>query len=138
MSYLEFNLEQVVTEFALKYDEKEKIFEGVESVEPSPWLKETLDFNLPLAIAIGSEKARSEMLIAPIIWEMKRRHGSGISIFSGREFNNVIQGLKLGRTMGLEPTNGGTTIHCLNLLATLAIAFFTIASRLFLDLLHYL
>lgn len=22
--------------------------------------------------------------------------------------------------MGLEPTNGGTTIHCLNLLATLA------------------
>lgn len=87
MSYSEFNLEQVVTEFALKYEEKERIFEGVGSVEPSPWLNETLDFNLPLAIAIGSEKARSEMLIAPIIWEMKRRHGSGISIFSGREFN---------------------------------------------------
>ncbi len=28
--------------------------------------------------------------------------------------------------MGLEPTNGGTTIHCLNHLATLAIMFFII------------
>ncbi len=26
-----------------------------------------------------------------------------------------------GRTMGFEPTNGGTTNHCLNLLATPAI-----------------
>lgn len=29
--------------------------------------------------------------------------------------------------MGLEPTNGGTTNHCLNHLATLAIHFLTIA-----------
>jgi hypothetical protein len=29
--------------------------------------------------------------------------------------------LDKGRTMGLEPTNGGTTIHCLNHLATPAI-----------------
>jgi hypothetical protein len=27
----------------------------------------------------------------------------------------------IGRTMGIEPTNGGTTNHCLNHLATLAI-----------------
>lgn len=30
--------------------------------------------------------------------------------------------------MGIEPTNGGTTNHCLNHLATLAIAFSNIAS----------
>jgi hypothetical protein len=29
--------------------------------------------------------------------------------------------LYLGRTMGIEPTYGGTTNHCLNLLATLAV-----------------
>jgi hypothetical protein len=29
--------------------------------------------------------------------------------------------LETGRTMGLEPTNGGITIHCLNHLATLAV-----------------
>ena len=32
--------------------------------------------------------------------------------------------------MGLEPTNGGTTIHCLNHLATLALSFFILASLL--------
>ena len=32
--------------------------------------------------------------------------------------------------MGIEPTNGGTTNHCLNHLATLAISFVTIASDL--------
>jgi hypothetical protein len=87
MSYSEFSLEQVVMEFNLHYQEDEQIFTEIEVVEPSDWLRETLDFNLPLAIAIGSEKARSEMLIAPIIWEMKRRHRGTISIFSGREFN---------------------------------------------------
>ncbi len=32
--------------------------------------------------------------------------------------------------MGFEPTNGGTTIHCLNRLATLAVRFITIAHYL--------
>ena len=32
--------------------------------------------------------------------------------------------------MGIEPTNGGTTNHCLNHLATLAITYLTIASDL--------
>jgi hypothetical protein len=36
--------------------------------------------------------------------------------------------------MGLEPTNGGTTNHCLNHLATLAVLIFTIASDLSLSL----
>ncbi len=35
--------------------------------------------------------------------------------------------------MGLEPTSGGTTIHCLNLLATLAIPFLNIASEHLID-----
>ncbi len=32
--------------------------------------------------------------------------------------------------MGIEPTNGGTTNHCLNHLATLAITSLTIASHI--------
>ncbi len=35
--------------------------------------------------------------------------------------------------MGLEPTNGGTTIHCLNHLATLAIRFLILSSNLRVD-----
>ena len=40
--------------------------------------------------------------------------------------------------MGLEPTNGGTTNHCLNHLATLAIALPSIASKLVVDLLFFI
>ncbi len=38
-----------------------------------------------------------------------------------------------GRTTGIEPANGGTTIHCLSHLATLAIAFLTIAFSSLID-----
>ncbi len=86
MSYSDFTLEQVVAEFDLNFTERVRIWNATQPTEPSPWLRETLEFNLPLAIAIGSEKARSELLIAPIILEVKRRN-QDISIFSGREFN---------------------------------------------------
>ena len=33
----------------------------------------------------------------------------------------MLKALEPGRTMGIEPTNGGITIHCLNHLATPAI-----------------
>lgn len=36
--------------------------------------------------------------------------------------------------MGIEPTNGGTTIHCRNHLATPAIAYLNIAFRPGIDL----
>lgn len=86
MSYSDFTLEQVVAEFDLNFTERVRIWNATQVTEPSPWLKDTLEFNLPLAIAIGSEKARSELLIAPVILEVKRRN-CDVSIFSGREFN---------------------------------------------------
>jgi hypothetical protein len=48
---------------------------------------------------------------------------------AARYFHSHLLNLK-GRTMGIEPTNGGTTNHCLNHLATLAVLVFTIASYL--------
>jgi hypothetical protein len=42
---------------------------------------------LPLAIAINSEKARSEFIIAPILGEIRRLAEHRISLFSGKEFN---------------------------------------------------
>ena len=43
-----------------------------------------------------------------------------------------------GRTTGLEPANGGTTNHCLNHLATLAIVLLNIALESILDLVPFL
>ncbi|MEC4817464.1 MAG: hypothetical protein SAK29_29970, partial [Scytonema sp. PMC 1069.18] len=53
----------------------------------SEYLKETLDFNAPIALAINSEKSRSEMIITPILLELKRLYPQKVSLFSGKDFN---------------------------------------------------
>lgn len=59
----------------------------------SDYLQETIRRNFPLAVAINTEKARSEFLIAPILAELKQIH-PGISLFSGTEFTvDAAQGL---------------------------------------------
>ena len=40
-------------------------------------------FNLPLALAINTEKARPEMIIAPILVEIKKQLPTQMSLFSG-------------------------------------------------------
>jgi hypothetical protein len=46
-----------------------------------------LGFNTPLALAVNSEKSRSELIIAPLLLELKRNNPSQVSFFSGKEFN---------------------------------------------------
>ena len=43
--------------------------------------------DLPWAIAVGTEKARSEAIINPILLEVRRMLNQEISVFSGEEFN---------------------------------------------------
>ena len=50
-------------------------------------LQQIIDENLPLAIAIGTEKARSELLIAPVLVEVRKLLDRRVSLFSGVEFN---------------------------------------------------
>lgn len=40
-----------------------------------------------LALDIDTEKARSEMMIAPVLLEVRRQVGSRIGLLSGTEFN---------------------------------------------------
>ncbi len=49
-------------------------------------LHDILENYLPWAIAVGSEKAKSEMIIAPVLLEVKQILQSRISVFSGRDF----------------------------------------------------
>ena len=50
-------------------------------------LRQTLEEYIPLATAISTEKARSELLIATISTEVRRQAKYQISLFSGLEFN---------------------------------------------------
>src|SRR5207244_10187927 len=64
------------------------------SVEVSETLQTILQEYIPLALAINTEKSRSEMMIAPILVEFRRMARRQVSLFSGLEFNvDVQQGL---------------------------------------------
>ena len=58
----------------------------IEPIQPSSTLIAVLEENLPLAVATGSEKARSELIISPVLVEVRRILNRQISLFSGEDF----------------------------------------------------
>ncbi len=50
-----------------------------------------LQENIPLAISINTEKARSEMIIAPVLVELRKIMNHQISLFSGVSFDVDIE-----------------------------------------------
>lgn len=85
MSYSQFSLGKVKQDFGLTTVEGVRFFPDIVPVEPSQLLTEILTENLPLAAA-GSEKARSELLISPVLVEVRRLLDRQISMFSGEDF----------------------------------------------------
>ncbi|MEB3281744.1 MAG: hypothetical protein VKK42_22760 [Lyngbya sp.] len=94
MSYSEFSLARAKQEFGLVTLEKREIFAEVPKLTASNLLTETLNYNLPIALGSNSEKARSEMIIAPILVDLRRQFQEQISLFSGIDFTvDINKGL---------------------------------------------
>ena len=72
MAYSDFTLRKVKQEFGLTTVEDGRFLPEVEPISPSPVLAGLLEENLPWAIAVGTEKAKSEMIVAPTLLEVKR------------------------------------------------------------------
>lgn len=87
MSYRDFNLKRVQDAFQIKMIEKPGIFAGIKPHPISHYLAETLQENVPLAVSINTEKARSELIIAPVLVEVRKILDHKISLFSGIELN---------------------------------------------------
>jgi hypothetical protein len=87
MPYSKFTLSRAVEDFELTVCEESNLFSTVQPVTPTPLLKELLTENVPWAVAVGSEKARSEGIINPVLLEVKRQLGGQVGVFSGEEFN---------------------------------------------------
>ena len=66
MTYSNFTLPQVIKTFNLQLQEVPDLYHSIPPLEPSPELQRILTENIPLALAINTEKARSEFLIAPL------------------------------------------------------------------------
>jgi hypothetical protein len=87
MPYSKFTFSRAVEDFELTVREKPNLFAAIEPVIPTPLLREILVENVPWAVAVGSEKARSEGIINPVLLEVKRQLGGQVGVFSGEEFN---------------------------------------------------
>src|SRR5947209_6412995 len=87
MAYDDFTLDDVKQKLGLSVREAEGIFADVPPSAPSAWLEEALRDGAPLALAVSTEKARSEWIIAPILLEVRRRRRGEVSLFSGASFN---------------------------------------------------
>ncbi|OUL33260.1 hypothetical protein [Nostoc sp. 106C] len=87
MPYSQFSIDKVKQDFHLKIVEGVRFFpESIEKIVPSQRLQGILE-DLPWAIAVDTEKARSEVIINPVLLEVRRILNSTISVFSGEEFN---------------------------------------------------
>jgi hypothetical protein len=86
MSYSDFNLDKVLKTFDLAYSEIIEIFTPIPELECSRLLTETLQENLPVALGSNTEKSRSELIIAPILMEVRRLLQHRVSLFSGIDF----------------------------------------------------
>ena len=87
MAYSDWTLETVKKAFQLEEVNAVGIFAEVEPVEPSAHLATALARNVPLAFAMGTEKAKSELIVSTVLVELWEHFDRGISFFSGIDFN---------------------------------------------------
>ncbi|MEM1171768.1 MAG: hypothetical protein AAGJ08_22485 [Cyanobacteria bacterium P01_H01_bin.35] len=94
MAYSDFKtINQAQTTFDLSIN-MVNLFPHIELVEPSEYLKMTLKRNLKVAFDNNTEKARSELIIAPLLIEIREIFDGKISLFSGIDFNvDITSGL---------------------------------------------
>ena len=87
MSYIEFTIiVKVKQAFGLTTVEGPRFLPQITPIAPSATLTDFLANSLPVAVATGSEKARSEMIITPVLLEVRKILQQSISLFSGEDF----------------------------------------------------
>ena len=95
MSYSEFTtIVKVKQAFGLTTVEGPRFLPQITPIAPSATLADFLAHSLPVAVATGSEKARSEMIITPVLLEVRKILQEKVSLFSGEDFTvDFKQGL---------------------------------------------
>jgi hypothetical protein len=92
MGYAEYTLEDLRRVFGLKIRDQ-PLFERIGTLEPSAWLVETLAKGQDLAVT--SEKARGEFIVAPVLMACRALLGHDLRIFSGARLDiDPERGLK--------------------------------------------
>jgi hypothetical protein len=86
MAYNNFTLDSVKNQFKLKLRDH-PFCSALPPAEPAPDILSVLNRWVPIAESARTEKARSEILVSPILLEARRLTNERVQIFSGEEFN---------------------------------------------------
>ncbi|HEY9884478.1 MAG TPA: hypothetical protein V6C98_12795 [Thermosynechococcaceae cyanobacterium] len=81
MAYSDFTIEQAVEQFQLVVS---TVAFDLQPVDATPALDAALKRYLPLATSISTEKARNELIVTPMLLEVRSRFHDQIGYFSGR------------------------------------------------------
>jgi hypothetical protein len=93
MAFNQFTLKRVQDELGLEIEDGD-LFAEVPEYPLRDEFRETLTSGATLALAINTEKAKSEFIIAPLLLEVKRITGDAVSLFSGVELDvDAMRGL---------------------------------------------
>jgi hypothetical protein len=94
MSFRDFDLPKAQQDFGLTLATSQPLFANVLPVPISEGLRQFWGNIQPLGLSLVTEKARSELLVAPLLAEIWHRSGRRIALLSGVEFNvDVALGL---------------------------------------------
>jgi hypothetical protein len=86
MAYSDFTLDTVFEQFGLA-ETNLALFETVQPIPISSWLEETLVITQPIGLRSGTEKARSEFIVVPILLELGRRNPDRFMVYSGKSLD---------------------------------------------------
>ena len=87
MAYSDFTLPRLTHQFSLSIDERQDLFSQIPEVALRPEFKAQLAKTVPLALALSTEKARSELIISPVLVEVWQMTNQEIGLFSGVDFS---------------------------------------------------
>ena len=86
MAYNNFSLDLLIQQFGIQVISEVTVFAGAAPLPPSLRLQETLNETMALALAVSTEKARSELIVSPVLVEAWRQFAGQVSLFSGVDF----------------------------------------------------
>jgi hypothetical protein len=84
MAYSEYSLAQLDTKFGIK-NRQQRLFKTVVEIEPSEKLKDAM--SLLEELPTRSEKAKSKLIVMPILLELRAINNKFFTIYSGENLN---------------------------------------------------
>ena len=87
MAYSDWTLETAVETFNLEIVEPVGLFSNLETIDPEEFFTVELAKKAQLADAMNTDKGRSELIVSPVIVQLRQHCDCLISIFSGNDFD---------------------------------------------------